>query len=142
MLIENVTEAEQLLALLPGGNESMVLATGRVESQARIRAIGGAVVTLRPLEPGAAAEIFTLLSGFCEIRRRAPEPERGRSGGRNRRSHWRSQRVNSQYPALFPRDDRDSGIIEQAVHPGAELRAADVQVRTTPKTVRGAKYPT
>jgi hypothetical protein len=64
LLLENVTEAEQVLALLPGGDSSVVLAAGRVESRVRIRAVGGEMIKLRPLDPMAAAELFGRLSGL------------------------------------------------------------------------------
>jgi uncharacterized protein YukE len=63
LLIENVTEAEQVLALLPGGEGSVVLAAGRVESQVRVRAVGGETIKLEPLAPEPAAELFEWFSG-------------------------------------------------------------------------------
>ncbi|WP_329069861.1 hypothetical protein [Amycolatopsis sp. NBC_01480] len=64
LLIENVTEAEQVLALLPGGEGSVVLAAGRVEAQVRVRAVGGETIKLEPLiTPEQAAELFGWFSG-------------------------------------------------------------------------------
>jgi tetratricopeptide (TPR) repeat protein len=64
LLVENVTEAEQVLALLPGGEGSVVLAAGRVEAQVRVRAVGGETIKLEPLAPEQAAELFGWLSGM------------------------------------------------------------------------------
>ncbi|MFD2471521.1 hypothetical protein [Amycolatopsis silviterrae] len=64
MLLENVTEAEQILQLLPGGQDWLVLAAGRVESPIEVRELGGEMIKLEPLDKDQAAELFRELSGL------------------------------------------------------------------------------
>ncbi|MFE3174504.1 hypothetical protein ACFXPA_38080 [Amycolatopsis sp. NPDC059090] len=64
MLLENVTEAEQFLQLMPGGQDWLVLVAGRVESPIEINEVGGKTVRVAPLDEARSAQLFRELSGL------------------------------------------------------------------------------
>ncbi|GAA1030170.1 MULTISPECIES: hypothetical protein [Amycolatopsis] len=64
MLLENVTEAEQFLQLMPGGRDWLVLVAGRVESPIEIDEVGGKRVRVTPLDEAQSAQLFRELSGL------------------------------------------------------------------------------
>ncbi|MFB9929148.1 hypothetical protein ACFORO_00070 [Amycolatopsis halotolerans] len=64
MLLENVTEAEQFLQLMPGGQDWLVLVAGRVESPIEVNEVGGKTVRVTPLDEAQSAQLFRDLSGL------------------------------------------------------------------------------
>ncbi|WP_162834326.1 hypothetical protein [Amycolatopsis circi] len=64
MLLENVTEAEQFLQLMPGGQDWLVLVAGRVESPIEVKEVGGKTVKVAPLDDARSAQLFRELSGL------------------------------------------------------------------------------
>ncbi len=64
LLLENVTESEQFLQLMPGGRDWLVLVAGRVESRLEVREVGGETIPVEPLDDKQAAELFRELSGL------------------------------------------------------------------------------
>ncbi|WP_037367449.1 hypothetical protein [Amycolatopsis orientalis] len=64
LLLENVTESEQFLQLMPGGRDWLVLVAGRVESPIEVREVGGETIPVPPLDDRQAAQLFRELSGL------------------------------------------------------------------------------
>ncbi|ATY15807.1 hypothetical protein CU254_39585 [Amycolatopsis sp. AA4] len=64
LLLENVTESEQFLQLMPGGRDWLVLVAGRVESRLAVDDFDGKLIKVKPLDDKQAAELFRELSGL------------------------------------------------------------------------------